>query len=485
MTIVETGRKAGITSEGLVGELARFMLEGVPTNPDWCENLAICLVGIASACGKGDIREIRNAFGSVRGNIFTIYIGASRLGFKTIPLKTVVRPMLKELTTLHNREMCLEYGITTQEFDRRYGDAQRATTKERNTKEWKLEKTFLNKISGNMVNYEMPESFTSEYLTSWLMTHPNGMICSDEFTSMFKGASKKDYMSNVMEVLSRLYDGEIEKKGTISRGIEDVGAVHVSFASATTPYIMTLMDDNFFWQGTGNRILWIVDESIEKIDEKEAENFISFFWPPETSQGWKNEFDRLLGLLSNIRNLPGGQMTLSFGAGAMLNKYRIEKYNKAVALSEEDMMNRDSSFIAGLAQNAMKLALVHAIGRFAVDPDAIFFGMLEIDERDTEWAINKVERHMQYYHRLWELASRVRKGTIPDYKTDQERVIYTIRKLEETGRQLTANVLRQQTGWMKDNCQELLDTMVMNGDIRLVQKNIIGKTISYYTTKGA
>src|SRR5271157_573013 len=213
---VTVKKRAGVTAIGLVGELANFMANNIPTSPDWCENLAACLVGtIAGSVEDGKPREIRNSFGPLRPNIFTIYIGASRLGFKTVPLKTVVRPMLIRVTNMYNSKVCLENGITIEEYFTRKNGLLKSTGKQRATVEWKKEKNFIDRLSTQLVNFEMPENFTSEALINWLTTHPQGMIASDEFTNMFKGTTTKDYLANVMEVLSRLYDSEVEKKATI------------------------------------------------------------------------------------------------------------------------------------------------------------------------------------------------------------------------------------------------------------------------------
>jgi hypothetical protein len=479
------GRVAGITATGLVGELAKFMLKDTPTNPDWCENLACALVGtISGAVDQGEEREIRNAFGKIRPNIFTIYIGASRLGFKTVPLKSAVRPLLNRVTDMYNSKTCLENGITKEEYDERIFGCLKATAKERQTAEWKKEKETLDRIGRQLVNFEAPESFTSEGLTTWLTKHPHGMIASDEFTNIFKGSVGKDYLANVMETLSRLYDSEIEKKATISRGIEDVKDIHICFASATTPYILLLMEENFFWQGMGNRILWIIDSSIVKIDLKEEENFALFFWNVEKSIEHENQFNELATYLAGIKNLPRGQVLLDFDAQVELNRFRIEMYNEAVDLYQEDMMNKDSSFIAGLAQNAMKLALIHCIGRYALDVNAGNYGtMMEVSGEDATWAINKVKRHKEYYRELWNISSRVRKTTTKEYGVDQGRILSIIDKMELQGKRMTANILRQQTKWDKIDCQRVLDTMIANGSIQLIQETVNGKVVLYYTSK--
>ena len=129
---------------------------------------------------------------------------------------------------------------------------------------------------------------------------PVGIIVGDEYTKTFKGANTKAYLSDNMEDLSRLADCDLGKVGTISRGVEYPEHAYVSFASASTYYMLTLMGDEFFIQGTGNRILWIVDEKREEVDvEKEALK-AEFFWSIEDEASFLQLLDNLVGKLANI-----------------------------------------------------------------------------------------------------------------------------------------------------------------------------------------
>ena len=70
---------------------------------------------------------------------------------------------------------------------------------------------------------------------------------------------------------------------------------------------------------------------------------------------------------------------------------------------------------------------------------------------------------------------------IPTFCTDnEERVISIVCRLQAKGVKLSPNILRQQTGWMSDECQGILQKMTENGKLELVPETIEGKTHNYY-----
>jgi len=478
MTEIQTdsNRKLNLSSSGLIRELAEAMLEDVNTHPEWTETLAACLVGMM----MGKQRYMMNSLGEVYGNIFVIYVGASGLSFKTVPLKKVVRKLLKQLSKSVNEDVCKEVGMTFDEYNKANKESKSASKKEKNTNEWKQTRFELDQIGKKFVDYDTPQVFTSEKIASWLTEYPQGMICGDEYTKMFKGTDKKDYLADNMEMLSRLYDCDMEKVGTQSRGIEHPTEAYVAFASATTYYLLKLMGEDFFLQGTGNRILWILDDEIKELDVQKEMESLKFFWGQDKEIEYNNKILNLTQKLINIRHLPEGLVDVDITASAVLDRYRLEKLNQAIRLFSDDLINKDANLISRLAQNAMKLALVHCIGRYAMDERGTVHERMTIMQEDADWAVDKMERHFAYYKKMWTIAVRVREGKMKSFKDDQERVIYILDRLELKGQKLTPNILRQQTGWMRDECAKLLETMSMNGQIELVQEVIGGKPVTYY-----
>jgi hypothetical protein len=454
------------------------MLNGVNTHPDWAESLAVAIVGMLA----GRKRYMFNNLGPLRANLFFIMVGASGLSFKSVPLMKVARPLLKRLSKAVNDDALADAGITEDEYNARKLANSKADAKERQKDEWKKERAKLDDIERNMVDFVIPQVFTSEMLTTILSKHPQGIICGDEYTKMFKGTQKKDYLVDNMELLSRMYDCDMEKVGTQTRGIENPEEAYVSFTSASTYYLLTIMTDDFFLQGTGNRILWILDEELYPVDlEKEGGKF---FWDLNRELEFNNKMDELVVQLMNVRYLPEGIIMPNYAAGFMLDSYRIEMYNEAVEKFNKDLLNKDANLISRLAQNAMKLALAHAIGRYAEDDRGTYQDVtnLEINVDDATWAIAKTRRHFEYYKRMWEVASTIKTGTMKTYKADQERVLFILERIEGQGNKMTAAKLKKATGWDNTECQKLLDTMLSNGMIKYDKyqsktKGIIG----YYT----
>jgi len=145
-------------------------------------------------------------------------------------------------------------------------------------------------------------------------------------------------------------------------------------------------------------------------------------------------------------------------------------------------LNKDANLVARLAQNAMKLALIHCVGRYAWeydqdDPPA----SMEIGEQDAKWAIEKMERHLDHYSKIRSVAARVRKTTTRSFLADQDRVTYTIQRLEGKGKKVTKTQIMQSTGWLKDDCQAILDAMLATKQIKLYTGMSDRTKVTYYT----
>lgn len=468
----------GYTSSGLMLALSKIMHTGVPTHNDWAEILACLIIGLMT----GMSRFISNAYGDLYANVFCIYIGASGLSFKTVPLKKVMRPLVNRLTALMNDQVCMKFGTSLDEFTRDWNENRHATASEKRTKIWQRENARLQNIKRNLVDYMAPQRFTSEFLITWLNEYPEGVIVGDEYTKMFKGAKKKDYLTDNMEDLSRLYDCDMEKVGTQARGIEYPVNAYISFGSASTYYLLKLMDDDFFIQGTGNRILWIFDDVRDKVDVEQEAMEAKFFWGIEEKEQFERQLDHLAEQLMTIKDLPEGVVPMDVDASVVLDRYRLNMYNRAVELFSNDLLDKDANLVARLAQNAMKLSLIHCIGRYAwdYDPDDPPSAM-EINTKDAHWAIEKIERHFEHYQKMKETASRVRETMMKSYTTDQDRIVYVIKRQEALDKKVTITVLMQQTGWLSEDLQKILGSMMKTRQIKMYTELRGTKKVAYYT----
>ena len=85
-----------------------------------------------------------------------------------------------------------------------------------------------------------------------------GLLAKDENTMYLEAANSKSYMKDIIAVESKIYDGKLNRKITISRGLEEVPRCFKANISATTPAIYEYMKINAFIQGGWNRYDFII-----------------------------------------------------------------------------------------------------------------------------------------------------------------------------------------------------------------------------------
>lgn len=66
------------------------------------------------------------------------------------------------------------------------------------------------------------------------------------------------------------------------------------------------------------------------------------------------------------------------------------------------------------------------------------------------------------------------------YKPTRERVLTVLTRTNDLNKRLTVNILRQQTAWLKDDCESMLNSMVENGSITKSVVVVNGKEVTYY-----
>ena len=87
--------------------------------------------------------------------------------------------------------------------------------------------------------------------------HDKGIILRDEFSGLFRQAVRADWQSDALEFLSELYDGNVQKRSTVSHGVNEVPEVYCSLISATTyEFLNEKRFPVFHRQGSGNRTLY-------------------------------------------------------------------------------------------------------------------------------------------------------------------------------------------------------------------------------------
>ena len=409
-----------------IEDYTNFILEHHDTSPDWAESIA-CNV-LATAMGK-KIR-IETRIGALYPNLFFLVIGPSRIAEKTNPLKYMAIPTLIKLGEL--------------------------------TKSRKL----------------LPSKFSVEGMIEYLSKHGGeGMIIRDEFTSLFKEASHKDYNADILEFLSEMYDGMIQSRYTRKMKLEEVRDVYVPLLSATTTYIFKVMKLDFFIQGTGNRFLFIW-HSPSKFREVDA----TFFLSGERAREVESKLDEFARRLHKFADTPHEFIEPVFVAGDKMAEFKNKMAKKAKELFDQDQFSIESSYAGSMAEMAMKLSTLKCISRneklfqTKYDNKDTTKRYHELSQRpllenppitrvDVDWAINKIKRHMEHFQQL-----KQRWGLVVDMKpvvTSEQEFEYVKQILKMNGGRMIHTHLWNRTKWTLKKFNEIMGAMVMQEVVRV------------------
>lgn len=220
-------------TDSFIDSLSKHILSHSNTNALWAKTLAMTtfspfLHRVSFSNKKGEVRP----------NLYAMMIGPSGLAEKTLPMQTVIKPILTSVDKMLINQMGK---IDEDDVSEEYETANGATKRK--------------KMS---YYFQIPNEYSLEKMTSILNKRKNGIIVSDEFTGLLKTVKGKEYMSATLEYISRVYDGDAGFRATKKSGYENASGLCVSMVTATTPYIYDVMKPDFFVQGTGNRFLMVI-----------------------------------------------------------------------------------------------------------------------------------------------------------------------------------------------------------------------------------
>lgn len=381
---------------GFIPEFTNFILEAIPTSPDWAESIATSLVSTVSH-GK----HIRNRMGTLDLNVWFMFLGPSGLAYKSLPLRTFLFPVLKRISELSQYDLIL------------------------------------------------PTRFSIEGMIKHMSGHNSGCIARDELTGIFKEAYNKQYLADLLEFLSELYDGLLQKRFTIRGQLEQVLGCYVTFIGATTPYIFKVMKPEFYTQGTGNRIMPIVFMKPQNV-EIEAKNF---FLTKEAGTS-EAQIDFFARRLLKIRESQVNLLIPMEDASQLWTDFKVECDAVANKRFKENMYDVLYMYVVRMPEMALKLS-----GIYALSTNCDFLRP-ELEEilimRDhMEWGIAKARRHLEHFKEMLKLW-----GTRPEPMTawtleEQTNAVLTL--LEKTPEGLMWSELRGDLGWRINTWSEVLE----------------------------
>jgi hypothetical protein len=286
---------------------------------------------------------ILTGVGPLNLNLFFLTIGPSGIGNKSLPLKYVLIPTVIELSRILGKDLIF------------------------------------------------PTRFSVEGLIKWYSeVSPEGGFIRDEFTGILKETGK-GYLADVLEFLSELYDGTLQKRFTMKIGLNEIKNVYVSFISATTPYLYKIMKPEFWMQGTGNRI--IIDifdiETVPK-EAREVE-----YWQNDPGKQMMRD-EKILEFAQKFASLRDSNIAILRMDDESLEiwvNYRNKLNDEIKERWLKDDQDIHSSYIARMAEMAVKIAGLHFLSR---QYDRLLIEdtpeLLVVEKEDIEYGINRMNK---------------------------------------------------------------------------------------------
>lgn len=257
--------------------------------------------------------------------------------------------------------------------------------------------------------------------------HNHGTIFRDEFTALFKQARQVDYMTDMLEFLSELYDGTVQKKRTKEHGLEQAPDVFVNMITATTYDFLSKVDDDFFIQGTGTRFLYsVLDFKDIKVESFERKHFLDTVL--EDREEMLELYANWLVDLYKVKSLTN--LFLEHSAFKRWNVFNTKTRNTWLKLGQKDPMGWEYPYLVRLPEYTLKLAGLYAISNGidrlirAHDKKKLdYIKKFSISEQDMIRAENKIRQHNANFKKLVHL----RKTLVGKWKPKSHtQYVYTI-----------------------------------------------------------
>lgn len=335
-----------------------FLVQQTGTDTIWAESIATSILSTV----LGSRRYLYTKQGAIKMNLFFLYIGPSGLARKSLPMTNFGQPLIDKYDEL--------MGYTSMTPPKRT---------------------------------ELPRRFSLEGMITYLNEeNQEGLLWKDEFTSMFKEANK-EYMSGLIEFVSELVDGRLGARYTNKNKMQLPQDVYVNVLAATTPYIYQILSQDFFTQGTGNRVLYMIYDGVYKPQEIIATEDYFGSINKEIHDTDQERFAKDLTLL--------GKSQLNYlqpidDAGQMWLRYRNDLDDRLRKTYKDNQFDIKTVYLGKAAVNTLKLAGLHRYSRLCRDKDLQDI-LNDMDSElilveDMEWAIKKTDDHLNHFTKLVE-----------------------------------------------------------------------------------
>jgi len=308
--------------------------------------------------------------------------------------------------------------------------------------------------------------------------HNHGTIFRDEFTALFKQARQVDYMTDMLEFLSELYDGTVQKKRTKEHGLEQAPDVYVNMLTATTYDFLSRVDDDFFIQGTGTRFLYTtLDFEDIRVEGFERKHFLGRVIEEreETLEKYANWLVSLYKI-KELRNL-----FLEHKAFQRWNRFNVSIRNKWMQQGKRDPMGWEYPYLVRLPEYTLKLAGLYAISngieqliKAQEKKKTKVIQNFSITDSDMIRAQNKIREHNAHFKKLVHLRRTLVGKWKPKSHSQYVYAIIEVLKKMPNGMANYSQWFAMQTVCSSESTfQKYKMTAIATGRVSEIDKNII------------
>ena len=414
-------------AEGFIEQYSDFILDAIPTSRMWSESVATSML----ATVIGGTKKTVTRRGQLNLNPWFMYIGTSGIANKTTPLKYFASPMIQTV------------------------EEQLSTTLENN----------------KPVSLIFPSRFSIEGLIQYMTKHSSeGIIIRDEFTSAFKDMTK-DYMADLAEFLSEMYDGTVQKRYTRSAHLEQTKPAFVTFLAATTPFLYSILKLDFFLQGLGNRILYITDDvESRRAEREEYDNFYQN--PTDIIQYRTEKFNEYATDLVLIRKSPIRFVFPNREAGDLILNYKYEIESELISRSKVNVYDVYAPYMSRLPESVYKLTALHTISREYKTISSLNSDIAMSSFEDADWAVRKVRAHFEHFKNMVQLWRTRPEPTIARTVDEQTGTLLDLLVDKEKG--LTWSDVRSKIHWTISIWNEVLRQLFDTRRISVIERKQSG-----------
>jgi len=312
----------------------------------------------------------------------------------------------------------------------------------------------------------IPPRFTTEKCIGYIAEKEiqHAALIRDE-TAGLVAETGKNYLADELSFLCELLDGDISDRMTYTHGLIKGREIRVNFMSACTPSIYKIIDETFWTQGLGSRLItiyWLPKEEIPiNIDA-------------EQDQWWySKEIKEIAEPLKQHYELNVQRIEFSDYVASAYQKEEFVRRKKAFEEYYKDKTNILPSMYYELQVQLRRVAALHAIDR------QLFTEKPIVEKEDWYWAKQWIEQRWMEFKILyvdWKesllMSMRRFRGL-----TAKEMILARIRQY---GGEVDHSVLLQNTNMRAEVLKSTIKDLIEEGKIQAVKVETASKPKTVY-----